>query len=96
MNVRGATRHSHSFNTTIKIAGQADQLETCSLYFFNAIDNAEARIWIASPYFVPDKQIISALQLAALKGVEVRIIVLEKCDQPAVKLASASRACCTC
>ena len=96
MNVWGTTRHSHSFNTTIKIAGQADQLETCSLYFFNAIHSAEARIWIVGPYFVPDKQIISALQLAALKGVEVRIIVLEKCDQSAVKLASASRACCTC
>ena len=77
-------------------SGQSDQLETCSLYFLNAIHNAKARIWIASPYFVPDKQIISALQLVALKGVEVRIIVLEKCDQPAVKLASASRACCTC
>ena len=69
-------------------SGPADLLETCSLYFLNAIHNAKARIWIASPYFVPDKQIISALQLAALKGVEVRIIVPEKCDQPAVKLAS--------
>ena len=93
MNVWGTTRHSHSFNTTIKIAGQADQLETCSLYFFNAIHSAEARIWIVGPYFVPDKQIISALQLAALK---VRIIVPEKYAQPAVKLASASWPCCTC
>ncbi len=74
-------------------SGQSDQLETCSLYFLNAIHNAKARIWIASPYFVPDKQIISALQLVALK---VRIIVPEKYAQPAVKLASASWPCCTC
>ena len=74
-------------------SGQSDQLETCSLYFLNTIHNAKARIWIASPYFVPDKQIISALQLVTLK---VRIIVPEKSDQPAVKLASASWPCCTC
>jgi cardiolipin synthase len=32
-------------------------------------------LWIATPYFVPDEQFVSALQLAALRGVDVRIIV---------------------
>jgi cardiolipin synthase len=39
---------------------------------------ATERIWIASPYFVPDNGIISALQLAALRGVDVRVVIPDK------------------
>jgi cardiolipin synthase len=68
--------------------GPVDELETATLFFLNAINNAEKRLWIASPYFVPDKQFISALQLAALRGVDVRIIVPDKADNALVNLSS--------
>jgi cardiolipin synthase len=55
-------------------SGPADILETCTLFFIKAIQSAEHRLWIASPYFVPDEQFITALQLAVLKGVDVRLI----------------------
>jgi cardiolipin synthase len=45
------------------------------LFFLNAINIATNRLWIATPYFVPDEQFVSALQLAALRGVDVRIMV---------------------
>ena len=61
-------------------SGPADQLETCTLFFVNAINMAQKRLWIASPYFVPDEQFISALQLAALRGVDVRILIPDKAD----------------
>jgi cardiolipin synthase A/B len=68
-------------------SGPADPLETFTLFLLHAINSAKKRIWIASPYFVPDIQIISALQLAALRGVDVRIIVPEKNDNRLCHLA---------
>lgn len=70
--------------------GPADTYETCALFFLNCINNARTRIWIASPYFVPDFQIINALQLAALRGVDVRVIIPEKPDHWLVHLAAYS------
>ncbi|MDO3379984.1 cardiolipin synthase [Geoalkalibacter halelectricus] len=67
--------------------GPADRFETCALYFLHAINSATHRFWIASPYFVPDEQIVSALQLAALRGVDVRILVPEDCDNRLVRLS---------
>lgn len=66
----------------------ADEFDTCELFFLNAIGHARERIWIASPYFVPDLQIINALQLAALRGVDVRILIPVKPDNLLVGLAA--------
>ena len=46
------------------------------------------RIWISSPYFVPDESVMRALQLAALRGVDVRILIPHKIDHLLVYLAS--------
>lgn len=70
--------------------GPADTWETCSLFFLNCINNARSRIWIASPYFVPDFQIMNALQLAALRGVDVRILIPEKADSQLIRIAAYS------
>ncbi|WP_100639220.1 cardiolipin synthase [Marinobacter salexigens] len=70
--------------------GPADTWETCTLFFLSCINNARHRLWIASPYFVPDVQIVNALQLAALRGVDVRIIIPEKSDNLLVGLAAYS------
>jgi len=71
-------------------SGPADHLETCGLMFVQVINDARERVWIASPYFVPDLQILSALKLAALRGVDVRILIPEKPDHRTVYLASFS------
>lgn len=69
-------------------SGPADTIETCGLFFVNLINSAKKRIWIASPYFVPDKQVICALQLAALRGCDVRIMLPERPDHLLVYLSS--------
>jgi cardiolipin synthase len=69
-------------------SGPADMLDTCSLFFVHAINSARSRVWIVSPYFIPDEAVTSALQLAALRGVDVRIMVPEKADLKLVHLAS--------
>ena len=77
-------------NALVVASGPADRLETCGLMFVQAIHEARERVWIASPYFVPDLQILSALKLAALRGVDVRILLPEKADHRTVYLASFS------
>jgi cardiolipin synthase len=68
--------------------GPADAMETASLVFTGAINTARERVWIASPYFVPDDAIVQALQLAGLRGVDVRILIPEKADSNLVTLAA--------
>ncbi len=71
-------------------SGPADQLETCNLMFIHAIHSARRRVWIASPYFVPNEEIVAALQLAGLRGVDVRILLPKNPDDKLVWLASFS------
>nr|WP_274381976.1 cardiolipin synthase [Myxacorys almedinensis] len=60
--------------------GPADRLPNCMLFFVNAINQAKHRLWLASPYFVPDDSFLAALKLAAIRGVDVRILLPEHRD----------------
>ena len=68
--------------------GPVENLEGGTLFFLHSINRARKRLWIASPYFVPDESVRSALQLAALRGVDVRIMLPERPDHKTVYLAS--------
>ncbi len=68
--------------------GPADQKPVCSLFFCALINQAKKRLWIATPYFVPDAEVINALKNAALRGVDVRLILPEKYDHYYVYLTS--------
>jgi cardiolipin synthase A/B len=68
--------------------GPSDEVESCGLFFTQAINSARHRLWIASPYFVPDARIVSALQLAAMRGVDVRIVLPARPDFFLVHLAA--------
>jgi len=69
-------------------SGPADEVETCQLLFTQLINAANRRIWLVSPYYVPDQAIVTALQLAVMRGVEVRILVPEKPDHLVIWLAA--------
>jgi len=43
--------------------------------FFVALTSAEKRIYIETPYFIPDEGSVMALKTAALSGLDVRIIL---------------------
>jgi cardiolipin synthase len=70
--------------------GPADTFETATLFFLHVINEARDRLWIASPYFVPDEQIVSALQSAALRGVDVRVLIPDNPDMLLVDLSGYS------
>ena len=46
-----------------------------SLMVQQFIHLAEERIWISSPYLVPDEGVVAALKLAALGGLDVRLLM---------------------
>jgi cardiolipin synthase len=77
-------------NILVLSSGPADPHDRCTLLFLEAITRAKKRVWIASPYFVPDESLVKALQLAAMRGVDVRIMLPEKADHLLVWLASFS------
>jgi cardiolipin synthase len=68
-------------------SGPADRLETASLMYQQAIQSARSRVWIASPYFVPDEGVMASLHLARLRGVEVRVIIPDRADSALSKFA---------
>ncbi|WP_082122408.1 cardiolipin synthase [Arsukibacterium sp. MJ3] len=69
-------------------SGPADRFETASLMMQHALNSASKKIWVASPYFVPDEGTVAALKLAALRGVDVRILIPERTDILLVSLAA--------
>jgi len=68
--------------------GPADQLDSAALFFLHMASRARERLWVATPYFVPDPGVEGALQLAALRGVDVRVIMPRNTDNIIVKWAS--------
>ena len=68
--------------------GPGDDLEICSLFFIQLLNSSQERAWITSPYFVPNEAVLEALILAALRGVDVRIIIPKKPDKWTVWFAA--------
>jgi len=62
------------------------------LLFMQIIQSAKNRLWIATPYFVPDTTLMRELELAALRGVDIRIIVPKRSDSPVVQWVTLSYA----
>jgi cardiolipin synthase len=71
--------------------GPGTDLDKLRLTLQGAIATAQSRIWIVTPYFLPDRELIAALNIAAMRGVEVIIIVPETNNQPVVAWASTAQ-----
>ncbi|WP_226782611.1 cardiolipin synthase [Oceaniglobus trochenteri] len=60
--------------------GPTDKMERGSLLLCGLVGLAKRRLWIATPYLIPHADLITALQLAALRGVEVKILIPRDSD----------------
>ncbi|UWQ30535.1 cardiolipin synthase [Leisingera sp. M523] len=60
--------------------GPGDSIGNGSMLFFSAITAAQEKVWLASPYLVPDQEVLAALKHAALRGLDVRILLPESID----------------
>jgi cardiolipin synthase len=62
-------------------SGPDQELKSIREIYFAAILRARKRLWIASPYFVPDAGILDALVLAGHTGIDVRLLGLKHPDK---------------
>lgn len=56
--------------------------------FYKMISNATQKIWITTPYLVPEESIMMGLKTAALSGIDVKIIIPSQPDHFFVYWAS--------
>jgi len=74
----GPTRYPVS----LVMGGPDSRREPISKSFVSLLNLASRRAWIATGYFVPDDTLLNALELAAARGVEVRLLISERTDHP--------------
>lgn len=58
--------------------------------YFTVITRATSRLWLTTPYFVPGEAIATALCTAALRGVDVRLLIPMRGDSRLIDLAARS------
>jgi len=85
------TIHSNG-KICIQIAGSGPDTDWASIMqaFFVAINSATKRVWITSPYFIPNEPVLTAIKIAALSGIDVQIIFPHQPDSYIVHVASMS------
>lgn len=99
-----ATRQPEFFNThtyfptqppgnhpiQIMASGPDNEWEVIHRLNLGAIHSARQRIWLTTPYFVPTEAALLALTSAALRGVDVRLLVPRMSDSRLVTAAARS------
>jgi cardiolipin synthase len=58
--------------------------------YVKMVGSAKRTCYLQTPYFIPDVSVMTALRIAALSGVDVRVMIPTKPDQPFVHWASLS------
>jgi cardiolipin synthase len=61
-------------------SGPDQDIEKIEYLFLQAIGAAQSTIQIITPYFLPDERLVTALSLAAMRGVDVDIVIPELSD----------------
>ncbi|VAW28049.1 Cardiolipin synthetase [hydrothermal vent metagenome] len=76
----------------VQIAGSGPDTDWASIMqaFFVAITSASKRVWITSPYFIPNEPVLTAIKTASLSGIDVQIIFPHQPDSYIVHAASMS------
>lgn len=71
-------------------SGPTNQWNNIELMFHKAIANAQERVFIQTPYFLPTEGLLKALVTAALSNVDVRIMIPQDTDSAILRYASFS------
>jgi cardiolipin synthase len=62
--------------------GPNEDIDRLVMVLIGALATAHDRVWLMTPYFLPPSPLMSALQSAALRGIDVSIIIPQRSDQP--------------
>jgi cardiolipin synthase A/B len=68
-------RRSRQLPTQIVCSGPDSDWNSIRMMYANLIHNANQRIFVQSPYFVPEATVMNALTTASLSGVEVNLMM---------------------
>jgi cardiolipin synthase len=71
-------------------SGPDQEYNASGMVHFAAIGQSRSRCWLTTPYFVPDGETLRALQAAALRGVDVRLLLPARGDVAVVTPAARS------
>lgn len=74
--------------TQILASGPDDETAPLHAFFIAAISIARRRVWIETPYLVPDEPLETALRISVLRDVDVQVIVPKQGDSKIVTAAS--------
>ena len=85
---QASARENGSMICRTIVDGPNEDLDRLSMILVGAVSAARRRISIMTPYFLPSRELIAALQTAALRGVEVTIILPSKNNLPFVHWAT--------
>jgi cardiolipin synthase len=88
--VQPALAHRAAFPMHVLVGGADRANEPMSKSIVSLLHEATTRVWIATGYFVPDDVLLAALELAAHRGVDVRLLVAEKNNHPWLVIAGRS------
>ena len=69
-------------------SGPDDERASIHAFFLAAISTSRRRVWIETPYLIPDEPLETALRIAELRGVDVQVIVPKEGDSRLVTAAS--------
>lgn len=83
-------RSNFSMLTQIAVSGPDYPRSDIMLSYFTAIANATKKVYITTPYFIPNNSIYDAIKKAALSGCDVRLLVPGISDSRLVNAASQS------
>lgn len=71
-------------------SGPTDEMGAFADTVFVALTSARREVLVATPYFVPTRDILTAMRAAAIKGVDVRLVVPERNNHGYAGLAGAA------
>jgi cardiolipin synthase len=62
--------------------GPNEDIDRLVMVLIGALATAHERVWFMTPYFLPPSPLVGALQSAALRGIDVSIVMPQRSDQP--------------
>lgn len=77
-------RHVGTVRARTLLDGPDENYAKLAMTIVGAINAARASVRVVTPYFLPDRTIVKAMQLAALRGVAVEIVIPERSNLPFV------------
>lgn len=90
MHYLSAPEHKGNVGLQILSSGPDQQMEQIKNAYIKMIYTARESIFIQTPYFIPDESLKTALKIAAMSGIDVRIMLPSRPDHRLVYWASIS------